>query len=1119
MNARSRHQAMRRIHSILFVALLGGLGSVPGFAQTNYVVNGQFAQGFNCWQGLGEGASIQPPPPATPSFARLTVTESHPTESWRVQLRQVASLPPQPECPEPALSQLEDAVVYELSFDAKSTLPTALMTIELSQRLGLQSDPTGPWFVRVDMPIQGQGVWSRYTVTLRTPEDLASRRSTYPNTWLQLEVGKNPVCTLVDIDNVELKRAPELIFDNGIPLTVASFEPSTPYASWYGGSLEPSPGRSTRSLRLSTVTADGAAFASTPIDLKVLDAPWDLVMEVYVTAPQNIGRMYFAARSPLPPNDTLENVLFQTFAGLQPGWNTITLPMEDFVRYWFACQANWASTFEIGIKLESNGNGAADVWIDDLTLQPSSGAPDTRRTPAIFEVYVEVPTDAAGRTNPRPTVVCEVSETASLSLECGATPATYAPVSVNDTTDPANPKLHRLAFVNTVPAGVRRHCRLTATEAGGSSRSGDFTFTTLPATRPVPAPPPNAPDYLVGAQSAEHPEDQTIALGSGFNTVHAFLEGGCGCPPTDRWGTLANAYLSSAVSKGTKALLTAFCLPAQLSDPAYAACELGEAHVQDRVVRLSSMAGYSALLGYYLFDEPELVPVAVQLANDFKGVVDDTDTNNPQPPVIIGSCSLGWPCGNLYSQQGLNYPYKDALDVAIMDHYPIPFGHPEDVAGSVANASALNALGKPVQFTFQAYQAELDRRWPGSTPGPTRYPSRTEMRAMAWLAIVHGAKGLWAFSQGGVLGSRNVCNPVPLDNRLAGLPGAEWHWTELSEVVREIRDVGPMIASPDPLTLGVTANTATIHVAQRSYLGKHYVIAVNASNATVPATFTSVGPSGALRALDSGTPPAWKAGCMFDDALDPYEVRVYEISSGSDGDGDGVGGVCDNCPTIPNANQYDCNDDGTGDVCSQWCWKLMTSLDGEDGHVSRRGTDTPIPCAIYAPPACPASGSTLAVGDAKTSGQQVTFKGFLSFSFPTEGLPMNAQKTGAILRLVRQSETAQPDTALGSLFVEVESGVFGSGASLAADDFLDTSFSGTLQATVPITVPGYVTLNFTSSELTWINTTPAGRTQMRLRFANANDGDNSADKVFWYSGKTTNLSTQWPQLQVFYTAP
>lgn len=50
-------------------------------------------------------------------------------------------------------------------------------------------------------------------------------------------------------------------------------------------------------------------------------------------------------------------------------------------------------------------------------------------------------------------------------------------------------------------------------------------------------------------------------------------------------------------------------------------------------------------------------------------------------------------------------------------------------------------------------------------------------------------------------------------------------------------------------------------------------------------------------------------------AVESYLVTKYGITLGPDSDGDGVVDASDNCPTVPNPDQIDSNDDGYGDAC------------------------------------------------------------------------------------------------------------------------------------------------------------------------------------------------------------
>ena len=136
---------------------------------------------------------------------------------------------------------------------------------------------------------------------------------------------------------------------------------------------------------------------------------------------------------------------------------------------------------------------------------------------------------------------------------------------------------------------------------------------------------------------------------------------------------------------------------------------------------------------------------------------------------------------------------------------------------------------------------------------------------MAYLAIVHGAAGLWAFAY----------------NYLQDTPGSEWHWTELLSLVRELRLLGPLLASP--FAGGVRAasiSASAIHACVKTYGGVAYLITVNASPARTRAQIRLGGQAPrAARELFSGLATPVRGGEIAGE-WPAYDVRIYRLTPG-----------------------------------------------------------------------------------------------------------------------------------------------------------------------------------------------------------------------------------------------
>ena len=188
---------------------------------------------------------------------------------------------------------------------------------------------------------------------------------------------------------------------------------------------------------------------------------------------------------------------------------------------------------------------------------------------------------------------------------------------------------------------------------------------------------------------------------------------------------------------------------------------------------------------------------------------------------------------------------------------------PLPVDSIVPTIERARASGKRFEFVFQSYSTEL-QRWPGSKPGPGRYPSRDEMRAMAYLGVVHGASGLWTWAY----------------SYIQDAPGSEWHWTELLSLARELRLLGPLLASPSVGDARANISDSAIHACLKAYRGMDYLITVNASPARTAARIRlEARPLSTARELFSDRATPVRGGEIADE-WSGYDVRIYELGPG-----------------------------------------------------------------------------------------------------------------------------------------------------------------------------------------------------------------------------------------------
>ncbi len=217
---------------------------------------------------------------------------------------------------------------------------------------------------------------------------------------------------------------------------------------------------------------------------------------------------------------------------------------------------------------------------------------------------------------------------------------------------------------------------------------------------------------------------------------------------------------------------------------------------------------YSAVISWYINDERELscLPELVSAYNRIK--------QSDQDHAVW---SVHWNTEWLL-------PEAHTTDILGMDSYPIdhkanPMGEVIGVADAAAQVGA--QTGKPFWFVPQIFDWNDYRAW--LSPGDDRLnakrpPNKAEMRAMSYLAVNHGAKGLIYYSY------FDIRNDANYDTR----------WIEIKDIASEIDQLRSVFLSTSQTSDNdVTCNNGDIGFKLMWYDGIYYLLAVNTKEETI----------------------------------------------------------------------------------------------------------------------------------------------------------------------------------------------------------------------------------------------------------------------------------------------
>lgn len=239
------------------------------------------------------------------------------------------------------------------------------------------------------------------------------------------------------------------------------------------------------------------------------------------------------------------------------------------------------------------------------------------------------------------------------------------------------------------------------------------------------------------------PDSLEIVKEAGFNTAHTYISD----------PAILQKYIEKADKLGIKLLL----FPGDRAD---------QGNIDRTKVKkfIEENKGAKSILAWYLADEPELNNMNSVEMKAINSSVKKVDSSRPTAMVIHRS--------DRYEE------YRDASDVLMIDRYPvpsIPFNHIAETARWAVNRKGDSG---PVWTVLQAfgYQNPQLKGW-----GVPREPTYDEMRAMTFLSIIYGVKGIFYYT---FTGSQYQIMKSPQ------------HWEDLKKIVAELNSLYPLLLVP-----------------------------------------------------------------------------------------------------------------------------------------------------------------------------------------------------------------------------------------------------------------------------------------------------------------------------------
>ena len=227
--------------------------------------------------------------------------------------------------------------------------------------------------------------------------------------------------------------------------------------------------------------------------------------------------------------------------------------------------------------------------------------------------------------------------------------------------------------------------------------------------------------------------------------------------------------------------------------------------------------------------------------------------------------------------------FVTATDVFMPEIYPVleKAGHPSDLTCVADTIYEMKQIGRDMK---RFGNGKVRACWPilqwfKGWGKWHHFPSRKQLFATSFAAIVHGANGITWYTYGGFYNKRHK----RWDEGITSTPE---RWKAMCELTDWLRELSPVLLSmpcrqpavaeivsgPDKDPLGQHSVTALL----KRHEGKAYLIAVNAANANVVARFKIDGVESIAEVQREGRTISCPNG-IIEDVFKPFDVHVYCI--------------------------------------------------------------------------------------------------------------------------------------------------------------------------------------------------------------------------------------------------